>query len=62
MEVGKYISDGKVLKLIESYLEQDIMDGLKRWTPGAGTPQGAVISEKRALSSASVVWEGRLAT
>lgn len=43
-EVEKFISDGKVLKLIESYLEQDIMDGLNRWTPGAGTPQGAVIS------------------
>ncbi|MDO9139617.1 MAG: reverse transcriptase domain-containing protein, partial [Methylococcales bacterium] len=41
-EVEKLISDGKVLKLIESYLEQDIMDGLKRWTPVAGTPQGAV--------------------
>ena len=41
-EVEKLISDGKVLKLIESYLEQDIMDGLNRWTPSAGTPQGAV--------------------
>lgn len=43
-EVEKFISDGNVLKLIASYLEQDIMDGLKRWTPNAGTPQGAVIS------------------
>jgi len=43
-EVEKLISDGKVLKLIASYLEQDIMDGLNRWTPNAGTPQGAVIS------------------
>lgn len=43
-EVEKLISDGKVLKLIESYLEQDIMDGLNRWTPVGGTPQGAVIS------------------
>lgn len=44
VEVEKFISDGKVLKLIENYLEQDIMDGLDRWTPVAGTPQGAVIS------------------
>jgi RNA-directed DNA polymerase len=43
-EVEKFISDGKVLKLIASYLEQDILDGLNRWTPNAGTPQGAVIS------------------
>lgn len=43
-EVEKLISDGKVLKLIENYLEQDIMEGLNRWTPVAGTPQGAVIS------------------
>ena len=43
-EVEKLISDGKVLKLIENYLEQDIMDGLDQWTPVAGTPQGAVIS------------------
>jgi RNA-directed DNA polymerase len=43
-EVEKLISDGKVLKLIQTYLEQDILDGMNRWTPSAGTPQGAVIS------------------
>lgn len=43
-EVEKFISDGKVLKLIEAYLQQDIMEGLHRWSPVAGTPQGAVIS------------------
>lgn len=43
-EVEKFISDGTVLKLIQAYLEQDILDGLDRWTPNAGTPQGAVIS------------------
>jgi RNA-directed DNA polymerase len=43
-EVEKFISDGKVLKLIQTYLEQDILDGMNRWTPIAGTPQGAVIS------------------
>jgi RNA-directed DNA polymerase len=30
--------------LIRSYLEQDVVSGLKRWRPTGGTPQGAVIS------------------
>lgn len=38
------ISDGAVLGLLDQWLEQDVMDGLERWTPTAGTPQGAVIS------------------
>ena len=38
------ISDGRVLELIRSYLEQGVVDGLKRWIPVGGTPQGAVIS------------------
>lgn len=42
--VEERISDGRVLDLIASWLEQDIFDGMKTWTPQAGTPQGAVIS------------------
>jgi len=42
--VREKISDGKVLDLFERFLEQDVMDGMKRWTPIAGTPQGSVIS------------------
>jgi RNA-directed DNA polymerase len=38
------ISDGRVLALIASWLEQDIFDGMQSWTPTGGTPQGAVIS------------------
>ncbi len=38
------ISDGRVLALIESFLEQDIMKGMASWRPTTGTPQGAVIS------------------
>jgi len=38
------VSDSKLLHLIESYLKQDIVDGLERWTPETGTPQGAVLS------------------
>ena len=43
-EVRRYIADGRLLELIERFLGQDIMDGLSRWTPEQGTPQGAVIS------------------
>ena len=43
-EVERLISDGRVLTLIHSYLKQGIMAGMERWTPDAGTPQGAVIS------------------
>ena len=38
------IADGRVLKLIESFLMQGVMDGLEEWTPESGSPQGAVIS------------------
>lgn len=38
------ISDGRVLKLIESFLKAGIFDGLQEWTPEAGAPQGAVLS------------------
>jgi RNA-directed DNA polymerase len=43
-EVHRYIADGRLLELIERFLGQDIMAGLSRWEPEAGTPQGAVIS------------------
>lgn len=38
------ISDSGVLRLVEQFLEQGVMDGLREWTPELGTPQGAVIS------------------
>lgn len=43
-KVSEHISDGRVLKMLNAYLEQDVMDGLETWTPEEGTPQGAVIS------------------
>ena len=43
-EVRRYIADGRLLELIERFLGQDIMEGLSRWSPEKGTPQGAVIS------------------
>ncbi len=42
--IEEHISDGRLLSLLQSWLEQDIVKGLERWTPTAGTPQGAVIS------------------
>jgi len=38
------VSDGRVLDLVRSFLEQEVMAGLEHWTPEEGTPQGAVIS------------------
>ena len=42
--VEERISDGRVLGLLRSWLEQDILQEMRRWTPTQGTPQGAVIS------------------
>lgn len=42
--VRERVADGRVLKLIESFLKAKIMDGLNEWTPMAGAPQGAVLS------------------
>jgi len=43
-EVRKDISDGRVLKLLEQFLQQDVMVDCKLLTPVQGTPQGGVIS------------------
>jgi len=42
--VEERISDGRVLALVRAFLDQDVLRGMERWTPMAGTPQGAVIS------------------
>jgi RNA-directed DNA polymerase len=42
--VGRKVSDGRVLGLIEAFLKQGVLDGLREWTPEMGSPQGAVIS------------------
>jgi RNA-directed DNA polymerase len=42
--VGGRVSDRRVLRLVEMFLDQGVLDGLKEWTPDTGTPQGAVIS------------------
>ena len=42
--IEEYISDGRLLDILASWLKQDIVKGTERWTPVGGTPQGAVIS------------------
>jgi RNA-directed DNA polymerase len=42
--VEEKVSDGRVLELIEAFLQQEIVKEMERWTPTGGTPQGAVIS------------------
>lgn len=38
------VADGRVQEVLRAFLTQEVMAGLERWEPGAGTPQGAVIS------------------
>jgi RNA-directed DNA polymerase len=42
--VREKVSDSRVLRWVERFLEQGVMDGLREWVPEEGTPQGAVIS------------------
>lgn len=42
--IREKVSDGKILDLIELFLKQEIMEGMKCWNPISGTPQGAVLS------------------
>jgi RNA-directed DNA polymerase len=43
-QVSQKVSDGRVLSLIEAFLKQGVLDGLREGTPEMGSPQGAVIS------------------
>jgi RNA-directed DNA polymerase len=40
--IRKRVSDGKILHLIELFLKQEILEGMKLWNPISGTPQGAL--------------------
>ncbi len=42
--VREKVTDRSVLGLVEKFLTQGVLDGLKHWTPEKGTPQGAVLS------------------
>jgi RNA-directed DNA polymerase len=43
-QVAAKVSDGRVLALVDAFLQQPIFEGLAQWTVDEGTPQGAVIS------------------
>jgi RNA-directed DNA polymerase len=43
-QIREKVSDSRLLRLVEMFLEQGVMDGLREWTPETGTPQGAVLS------------------
>lgn len=43
-QIGRKVSDGRILALIAAFLEQGVLDGLEECTPEQGTPQGAVCS------------------
>jgi RNA-directed DNA polymerase len=42
--IKAHISDSRLLKLIQMFLDQRILEELREWTPIAGVPQGAVLS------------------
>ncbi|MGB7365591.1 group II intron reverse transcriptase/maturase [Carnobacterium jeotgali] len=43
-KVEEKIADGRLLGLIEAFLNQKVMEGMESWESEKGTPQGAVIS------------------
>lgn len=43
-DIEQTIADGRILALLRAYLQQEVLEEAGRWTPEAGTPQGAVIS------------------
>jgi RNA-directed DNA polymerase len=42
--VKQRVADGRILSLLEAFLQQGVLEGMREWTPTCGTPQGAVIS------------------
>jgi RNA-directed DNA polymerase len=42
--VAAQVADGRILKLVESFLGQSVLEDTREWVPEQGTPQGAVIS------------------
>ena len=42
--VKEHISDSRMLQLIKLFLDQNILEELREWTPITGVPQGAVLS------------------
>jgi RNA-directed DNA polymerase len=42
--IRERIADGKILDLIQLFLDQAVVEDCKTWTPTKGTPAGAVLS------------------
>lgn len=42
--VREKVTDGRVIRLLEAFLTQKVMETAEGWVPEEGTPQGAVIS------------------
>ena len=42
--VANKVADRRILSLVQSFLEQSVLDDAQEWVPEQGTPQGAVIS------------------
>ena len=42
--VAGKVADGRILKLVEAFLGQSVLEDTREWVPEQGTPQGAVIS------------------
>jgi len=42
--IREKVSDSRMLRMVEMFLEQGVLDGMREWTPESGTPQGAVLS------------------
>jgi RNA-directed DNA polymerase len=42
--VEEKVSDGRITEMLRGYLKQEVMEGMTRWIPEAGTPQGSGIS------------------
>jgi RNA-directed DNA polymerase len=42
--VAKKVADRRILALVQSFLEQSVLEDAQKWVPEQGTPQGAVIS------------------
>lgn len=42
--INRQVSDVNVMKLLKQFLDQNVVEGMKAWTPVAGTPQGSVVS------------------
>ena len=43
-EVGRKVTDGRVLRLVRAFLDQSVLDGDQDWIPQQGTPQGGVMT------------------